>query len=228
MKPQSGGERLLHQLFRDLEHEADAQIARQRYANLLRQSTRAARHPLHMRGGFKAALVTAALALMGSWAGNIPVVGWDDGQQITIELPNQFEPASYPRWVATFANHGSKLGAAGGHSLVVDYFSNGDRAYYIRLNVLGINYGAANDWVRSVTSEVPELSGARYAITQPLVPFRKSITEMLAYRLGPVDNIERSVVDAWRAAGEMPSRNSFVYIIARPDQDARRVSMVEY
>ena len=201
MKPASGAERLLHQLFRDLEHEADAQIARQRYANLLRQSQRAPRHPLHMRGGFKAALVTAALALMGSWAGNIPVAGWDDGQQITIELPARFEPSSYPRWVATFANHSDELGAVGGHSLVVDYYGDGDGKYYIRLNVLGITYSAANEWVRSVTGEVPELNGAPYAITQPLVPFRKSIAEMLAYRLGPVDKVERSVVDAWRTAG---------------------------
>lgn len=227
-KPESGAERLLEQLFRDLEREADAQVARLRLENQLRRAPRRPRGPFSLRPGFKAALVLTMLLLGASWAGNVPLSGWDDGQQITIELPPAFQPASYPRWVATFANHSDALAAAGGHSLVVDYYGDRGGRYYLQLNVLGINYDEANDWVRGVMDAVPELKGAPYGITQPLVPFRKSITEMLAYRLGPVDRLERSVVDAWRTAGEMPSRNSFVYIIARPDQDARRVSMVEY
>lgn len=227
-KPHSGAERLLEQLFRDLEREADVQVARLRLENQLRRASQRPRSPFSMRPRFKAALVLTMLALAASWAGSLPVAGWDDGQRITIELPGGFEPAGYPRWVATFANHSDKLSAAGGHSLVVDYYGDGRGTYYVQLNVLGIDYGKANDWVRSVMDAVPELKGAPYAITQPLVPYKQNIAEMLAYRLGPVESLERSVVDAWRTAGEMPSRDSFIYIIARPDQDARRVSMVEY
>jgi hypothetical protein len=61
-----------------------------------------------------------------------------------------------------------------------------------------------------------------------MVPYQQSVREMLAYSIAPIESLEKSVVEAWRAAGDAPGKHGFVYIIARPERYARRVSMVEY
>jgi hypothetical protein len=230
--PKSGtpAERLIGEVFDKLAGEADCELARTRLGYKLERMARPRqrRHHMSLRLGFKLAMYITALALLGSWAVSLPVAGWDDGQQITIELPETFVAASYPHVVAIFANHSQDLASRGGHSLVVDYFQGTDDRFYIRLNILGISCSDANEWIRGVMKKVPQLRKSPYTVTQPLVPYQKSVRDMLAYSVAPLETVEKSVVEAWRAAGDEPGKHGFVYIIARPERYARRVSMVEY
>jgi hypothetical protein len=223
--PQSPAEKLITGVFTAREREADATIARLHFE---RQLSAAPRPHLHLRMGYKLAAFLTALVLLGGWASNLPVPAWDDGQQIMLALPTDFSPASYPYWVALVAKHAQGLEKVGGHSLVVDYRQARDGRYYMVLSLLGVSYAAANDWVRAMTAQVPELSGTAYSITQPLLPYSMTVREMLSYKLGSKAVVERNVLRAWHYAGERPTKNGFIYIIAQPSDYARRVSMVDY
>ncbi|MCH7472696.1 hypothetical protein IIA79_07075 [bacterium] len=169
------------------------------------------------------------LMLLGGWASGLSLQALEDGQQITVELPESFVPASYPFWVARISKYSAELKDKGGHSLIIDYAQDESGRYYLELGILGIDYSEANDWVRHVMKQVPELSGRPYAITQPLVPYWVSVREMVAFKLGDTEVIERNVVRAWMASRERPSSSGIIYIIARPsDSPPRRVSMVNH
>ncbi len=220
---ESTAERLIGHVFAGREREADPAIARLRFERLLAHKPRQPR----VRATLKVAAFFAALVVLGGWATTLPIASWDDGQQITISMPEDFSPASYPYWVAVFANRAGKLGLGEAHSLVVDYRIDQAGAYYLQLGVLGADYTKANEWVRDVMSDVPELAGQPYSITQPLVPYRCTVSDMIAYRvLGRSDQLERDVVQAWLASGEELPRH--VYIVSRTSDYAKRVSKMDY
>ena len=148
-----------------------------------------------------------------------------DAQQITIAMPDSFSPGSYPHWVAVFANHSDSLQQAGGHSLVVDYVKDADGRYYLKLGIIGIGYTEANEWIRAVMAKVPEIDGTPYALTQPLVPYRVTVRDMIAYGLGSTEAVERNVALAWLESGSRPKH---IYLISRPKEYAERVSNVLY
>lgn len=223
--PDSLAEKLISTVFAGREREADPVIARLRLERAL--AMQPVRRPL-VRNTIKVAAFLLGLVLLGSWASGLSVQAWDDGQQITLQLPAEFTPGAYPFWVAIFANNARSLSEQGGHSLVVDYFQGRDSSYYLQLGLLGIDYSKANEWLRQVMTAVPELHGIPYAITQPLVPYRVTIGDMLAYRLGDGNDEERSVVQAWAAAGQYPTSTSFIYLIARPKDYQKRVSVLDY
>jgi hypothetical protein len=78
-------------------------------------------------------------------------------------------------------------------------------------------------------ARVPDLRGTPYGITQPMLPYRITVGDMLAFRLGSNEAVERNVLRAWKAIGETPSdRRGFLYLIARPTDYAKRVSLVDY
>ncbi|MCC7478774.1 hypothetical protein IT575_09995 [bacterium] len=224
-RPDSSAEKLIHEVFGTLEREADPTIARQRLANQLRRgrednsAAAVAARPL-MRPVFKVAAFLCGLILMASFAGNIQIPGWDDGQQVTLLLPQSFEADDYNHWVALFANRADNLAADGGHSLVVDYYEDEGRCY-LKLNILGVSYSEANEWVRGVMATIPDLDHTPYSIQQPLVPYSVTVRDMLAFQLGNTDGVERSVMRAWYAEGQRPSRNCYMFLVARP-KDAPR------
>ena len=221
--PESTAERLIGHVFSGREREADPDIARLRFERLLAESPRKPR----VRSWLKAAAFVTALIVLGGWATTLPVAGWDDGQQITVAMPASFTPSSYPYWVAVFANRADKLGLGEAHSLVVDYRVNEGGEYYLQLGILGTNYTQANEWVRGVMADVPELSGLPYSVTQPLVPYRCTVRDMLVYRvLGRTDVLERDVVEAWLSSGEELPRH--VFIVSRTADYAKRVSRMDY
>lgn len=221
--PESMAERLIQYVFTSRELEADPVVARLRFERLLAAKPRQPR----VRPLLKAAAFFTALIVLGGWATTLPVAGWDDGQQITIAMPDSFSPGSYPYWVAVFANRADKLGFGDAHSLVVDYKVGTEGEYYLQLGILGADYTKANEWMRAVMSDVPELSGLPYSITQPLVPYRCTVRDMLAYRvLGRSDELERDVVQAWLASGEELPRH--VYLVSRSADYAKRVSKMDY
>jgi hypothetical protein len=223
-KPEVAAEKVLHELFSALEVQADAGMARLHLENRLRQG----RPGLGVRLGFRLAAAMAALVLLAGWAVNLPLPGWEDGQQISIQLPDGFTPAEYPHWVARIAKHSNSLARHGGHSLVVDYRIDDEAGYVLQLSILGINYSEANEWTRDMIASVPELQHRPYAITQPLLSYQASIREMLAFKLGATRSVQRNVIRAWRTSGEGPTRNGMIYLIAQPEDYAHRVSMVEY
>jgi len=240
-RPVNDAELLISSVFTQLEGSADAQIAELRYENQLRRfvederlrggsyQTRGpgnfGRRPQsHMRPAFKLVAFVAALLLLGSWAGNIEIAGWDDGQQITVALP-QGSQHDYMHWVALFANRSKELAAFGGQSLIVDYVPVPEGGYNLQLSVLGVDCSTANEWFRSVQAKTPELHGASYAITQPQVSYAVTVKEMLAYALGRPDAIERRVVSAWTLCNEPPTRNGVIYLITG-EHDPTRASML--
>lgn len=220
---ESTAERLIDHVFTGREREADPAIAQLRFERMLSQQPRKPR----VRPILKVAAFFTALLVLGGWATTLPIASWDDGQQITIAMPENFTSASYPYWVAVFANRADKLGLGEAHSLVVDYKVDPNGAYYLQLGVLGADYTKANEWVRDVMADMPELADRPYSITQPLVPYRCTVSDMLAYRvLGRSDVLERDVVQAWLASGEELPRH--VYIISRTSEYAKRVSKMDY
>lgn len=220
-RPQSAAEKMIAAVFAGRAAEADTQVARLRLDNQLKRRE----HRPRVRNWIKAAAIVTALALLGSWASGLPLPTYGDAQQITIEMPNSFSPASYPHWVAVFANHASSLQQAGGNSLVVDYVQGKDGKYYLKLGILGIGYTEGNEWIRQVMADVPELSGKPYALTQPLVPYTVSVRDMIAYSLGSTEAVERNVALAWLQSGSNPKH---IYLISRPKDYAERVSNVLY
>lgn len=223
--PHSTAEKLIKDTFSVLEQRADPVIARLHFEHRLKEQF--PRRP-RVRVWLKLAAYLTALVLLGGWATNMPLPAWDDGEQITFALPDSFTPSDYPHWVAVFANHADELRPAGGHGLVVDYKEGRDGAYYLELGLVGVGYAQANDWIRRTLSRIPELRGTPYAINQPVLPYRTTVGRMIAYKLGGRDAVERYVLEAWKDAGENPSKNGFVYVIARPSDYARRVSMIDY
>lgn len=225
-QPQSPAEELIHDVFGTLSREADSTVARQRLANQLRRGSEdpapVTARPA-MRPIFKVAAFLCGLLLLASWAGNIQIPGWNDGQQVVIQLPQNFRPDDYSRWVATFANRTDELSARGGHSLVVDYTLGSDSRFYLKLSILGVNYSQANEWVRDVMSSIPELDHTPYSVQQPMVPYTVSVKDMLAFQLGNTDGVERSVMRAWYAEGQRPSRNCYMLLVARPNDAPRPV-----
>lgn len=221
-KPDSTAERLIGGLFDRLAGECDAPIVRLRLERQLRGGRRRDRLSLAV----KLLAFTTGLLLLGGWASQAPVAGWDDGQLITIQAPDGFTPESYPYWAGLFANHALALEQHGGQSLVVDYRLGRDDTYYLQLGIIGVNYSAANSWLREVMAVTPALSDRPYTITQPLVPYNVSVREMVAFTLfGDSSAEERKVVSAWRAAGERPQH---IFLIAKTSDYAKRVSMLEY
>jgi hypothetical protein len=90
--------------------------------------------------------------------------------------------------------------------------------------LLGVDYSQANDWLRGVINDIPELQDTPYAITQPQVPYRVSVRDMLGYRLfGNSEVMERNVVRAWLSIGDRPRH---VYLVTQSSDYARRVSML--
>lgn len=222
--PQSPAEKLIAGVFAAREQAADPVIVRLR---LERQLAAEPRPRPAMRVGLKLAAFLTALVLLGGWASNLPVPAWDNGQQIMLALPQTFTPANYPHWVALFGKQASALGRAGGHSLVIDYKRSADGRYYLVLSLLGVDYAQANEWIRSVMARTPELQ-TPYSISQPILPYSMTVREMLSYKLGSRSVVERNVLRAWHYAGERPTKNGFICIIAQPSDYARRVSMVDY
>jgi hypothetical protein len=223
-RPCNGAEALVRDVFEQLERDADPQIARLHLANRLRRGTEP--RPRHVvRPVLRLTAFLAGLMLLGSWAGNLEFSGLGDGQQVTLHAPRDFNPCNYPHWVAVFASHSDELAQQGGHSLIVDYSRAEDGSYMFQLSLLGVDYSVANEWIRDVIGDTPELTGATYAVTQPLVSYGVSVKEMLAYKLGLGSAVERRVVEAWEVSGNAPSGNGMLYLIAQPKDYAQRVSM---
>jgi hypothetical protein len=220
-KPDGAAENLIGGLFSRLEGECNPRAARLRLERRLDKPRRR-----RIGTAVKILAFVTGLLLLGGWASQAPVAGWDDGQLITIEAPDGFTPASYPYWAALFANHAQALEEHGGQSLVLDYRLGRNDDYYLQLGIIGVNYSEANAWLRDVMAETPALSNRPYTITQPLVPYNVSVREMIAFALlGDSSAEERKVVSAWRAAGERPQH---IFLIAKTSDYARRVSMLEY
>lgn len=239
-RPANDAEALIHGVFAHLEGEADPQIAQLRYENQLRrfveleksggnqfQGMRHRRPHGHMRPAFKLLAVLASLFILASWAGEITLPGWDDGQQITVPLPDGFSQGEYMHWVALIANRSQNLADRGGHSLIVDMVPSRHGGYLLQLSVLGVDFTTANEWFREVLRQTPELAVSRYQITQPQVSYEITVREMLAYRLGNTDLMERRVVRAWTLPGEAPTHKGMIYLIAADGENyPRRASML--
>ena len=238
-RPQNGAEKLVWDVFAGREEEARAQFSRLRLGNMLSAEPKQRRPRSSML--VKLAAFTCALFMLGSWAGNLSVPGYDDGQQITIELPADWVPDQYPFWAAVFSNHAEKLLDHGGHSLVVDYSQNGEGRYFIQLGLIGVDYQQANEWIRAVMDAEPEVGALQYSIDQPPVRYRVRVAEMIAFKLGSIETIERNVVLAWlsaqhpaprKASAQPPSEGGMqvrhVYLIAQPQDYAKRVSMLDF
>jgi len=220
-KPDNQAEKLIGQLFGRLEAEADPTIARLR----LERKLDAPRQP-QVRTALKVLAFVTALLALGGWATTAPVAGWDDGQLITIEAPDSFVPAAYPYYAGLFANHAAELETVGAQSLIVDYKQGENGTYYFQLGIIGVNFSEANVWLREVMADTPELETRPYAITQPLLPYRVSVQEMVAFSLfGRTAAEERKVLAAWRTVGEYPQH---IYLITETNDYAHRVSMLDY
>jgi hypothetical protein len=233
-RPQGPAEELIASVFHGRSADADPQIVRVRLERRLREAQPRKERPA-LRAGFAVALSVCALFIFGGWAANLTIRPWDDAQQVTIPLPAGWSPASYPRLVGVMSKESDKLYSSGGASLIVDYKRDRVGGYYAQLGLVGVDYQTANDWVRGVLKEVPELQGQGYSITQPLVPYSITVGDMLAFRLmGHSTAVERNVVSAWQrrvetgAHGGRTSRNAVVYLITRDKDYAHRVSMLEY
>jgi hypothetical protein len=220
-QPQNAAERVISDVFGTRMAETDSQVARLRLDNQLKRRE----HRPRVRNWLKAAAFVTALVLLGGWASGLPLPAYGDAQQITIAMPDTFSPASYPRWVAIFANHSESLKEAGGHSLVVDYVQGPGSEYYLKLGIIGIGYSEANEWIRGVMADVPEIDGTPYALTQPLVPYTVTVRDMIAYSLGSTEAVERNVALAWLESGSNPKH---IFLISRPKEYAERVSNVLY
>lgn len=221
-KPVDTAEKLIGSVFGSLEREADPTIARLHFEHQLKR-----RQPRRgTRTAIKVMAFLTGLILLAGWAGSQHVTPWDDGQLITFKAPADFEPSDYPHWMAIFANNSAELSDLGGHSLVVDYSRDASGCYYFQLGIIGISYTEANSWTRSVLSSVPDLEETQYAITQPLLPYRVSVREMVAFSLlGDSDSEERKVMEAWRAAGEQPR---MIFLVANTKDYAGDVSSLIY
>jgi hypothetical protein len=239
-RPVNEAEALVHGVFAQLEGQADPQIAELRFENQLKRfvaedtakdtsfRSRGRKPQRPLRPAFMVLATMVAAFLLASAAGDITLEGWDDGQQINVELPKNFTESDYVHYVALFANRSKSLAAFGGHSLIVDTVPGGDSGHMLQLSVLGVDASTANQWFRSVLEETPELKGARYQLTQPQVSYEITVREMLAYRLGQTDPVERRVVNAWTLLGEPPSPRGMIYLIAghKDEQYPRRASML--
>lgn len=223
-QPESRAEELVWQVFRSREQEADVPIARLRLERQLASAPARQTRP-RVRPLIKAAAFMVALLIIGGWATTLPVAGWDDGQQITVLMPDSFVPASYPYWVAVFSSRSEELGDTGAHSIVVDYKVGEQGEYYLQIGILGTNYSEANEWLRQVMGDIPELAGRPYTITQPLVPYRATVRDMLAHSLlGNTEQLEENVVRAWLSNGTEPQH---VYVVSRTVDYAKRVAPLE-
>lgn len=221
-KPDSAAERLIGDVFATLEREADPTIARLHLEKRLANRVK----PPRVRTGFTVLAFLAALLVFAGWAGNQSITPWDDGQLITFKAPVDFAPSDYPHWMAIFANHSAALAESGGHSLVVDYSRDAAGRFYFQLGIIGLSYTEANSWIRDVFAGVPELEDAQYAITQPILPYRVSVREMIAINLfGDAYAKERRVMDAWRAAGEQPR---VIFLVAKTKDHQGDVSSLIY
>jgi hypothetical protein len=226
-RPQNEAEKLMWDVYSGRAQEAREQSSRLRLENMLRATQRPPQRramPLLL----KIATFICALLVLGSWAGSLSVPGYDDGQQITIELPRGWVPAQYPYWVGLFSKHADGLLEHGGHSLVVDYSRNSDGSYYLQLGLIGVDYQQANEWIRSVMATVPDVNNATYSITQPMVRYRVRVADMIAYKLGSTEAIERNVVLAWLSTQHENLQARHVYLIAQPKDYAKRVSRLDF
>lgn len=221
-KPDGTAEKLIAGLFERLERETDEPIVR---ARLERQITNTP-HRSRVGTAVKVLAFITGLLLLGGWASQASVTGWDDGQMITIQAPDGFTPTSYPYWAGVFANHAKSLQEHGAQSLVLDYKLGQDGKYFLQVGIIGVNYSEANAWLREVMATTPELMDRQYSITQPLVPYNVSVREMIAFSfMGDTLAEERKVIAAWRAVGEQPQH---IFLIAKTKDYARRVSMLNY
>ena len=232
-RPQGAAEELIAQVFKGRAADADAPMARLRLERQLRGKTAHRERPV-LRAAFAVALSVCALFIFGGWAATCTLKPWDDAQQVTIALPATWAVSSYPRLIGQLRKESDLLYASGAHSLIVDYKRGQHGGYYLQLGILGVNYQAANDWTRATLKDVPELRGQGYSITQPIVPYSVTVGDMLAFRLaGHSTAVERNVVSAWQrrvetgSDGAGASRNAVVYLIARDQDYARRVSMLK-
>lgn len=243
-RPQGAAEELIHEVFKGRVAGADPQIARLRLARKLNESARSGaalrpslRFALHLMAGLFALLV------FGGWASSLTLKPWDDAQQVTLALPEGWDPAEYPHVTGLMRKYSEPLYRMGAHSLIVDYKRGRDGAYYLQLGILGVNYQQANDWTRIVLGSEPELATHGYSITQPLVPYAVTVGDMLAFRLtGDNTAVEANVVAAWQSkvdsgvASQAGSPRSHgrtadtarVYLITRDTDYARRISMIDY
>jgi hypothetical protein len=215
--------------------DADPKVARLRLERQLRTGQAPAAPRPALRAAFAIAISLVALFIFGGWASTITIKPWDDAQQVTIALPADWTAANYPRLVALLRKESEVLYASGGTSLIVDYKRGRQGGYFLQLGVMGVDYQETNDWIRTVLRDLPELQGQSYSITQPLVPYSVTVGDMLAFRLaGHNTAVERNIVSAWQRRVESgpdngrTSRNAVVYLIARDQDYARRVSMVDY
>ncbi len=219
-RPDNPAEKLISDVFGSLEREADPVIARLHLENRLRHGAQ----PRH-RGistTIKVLAFLTALLVLVSWAGTRDFSPWDDGQLITFRAPADFQPSDYPHWMAIFANHSAELSEVGGHSLVVDYSQGDNGRYYFQLGVIGINYTEATSWVRDLLTDIPEIQDETFTVTQPLLPYRVSVNEMIAFNLfGDTYSEEQKVMDAWRAAGEQPR---VIFLVAKTKDYQGKVS----
>jgi len=221
--PANQAEKLISDVFGALEHEADPTIARLRFENKLALRPKPRRR---MNTTIKVLAFLTGLLLLASWAGSRNFSPWDDGQLITFRAPVDFVPSEYPHWMAIFANHSAELSDVGGHSLVVDYSQGRDGRYYFQLGIIGINYTEASSWVRKMLNDVPELNDESFTVTQPLLPYRVSVNEMIAFNLfGDTYSEEQKVMQAWRAAGEQPR---VIFLVAKTKDYQGKVSELIY
>ncbi len=225
-KPESQAEKMIWEVFAGREQEAESKFSRLRLENSLRAEVRRPVSP-GMNVFVKVSAFMCALLIFGGWAGNLSVPSYDDGQQIIIELPDNWVAAEYPYWVGVFSNHADELLEHGGHSLVVDYSQNEDGSYFLELGLIGVDYQQANEWIRSVMESEPEVQGL-YSMTQPMVRYRVRVADMIAFRLGSSEAVERNVVRAWLSDGNEALAPRHVYLIAQPKDYARRVSMIDF
>jgi len=123
-KPDTAAERLIAGLFQRLEGECNEPAVRLRLERQMAGGGRRGR----IGTAVKLLAFATGLLLLGGWASQAPVSGWDDGQLITVQAPDGFTPASYPYWAGLFANHARELEQHGGQSLVVDYRLGRDRS----------------------------------------------------------------------------------------------------
>jgi hypothetical protein len=238
-RPDGAAEELLAEVFAGRMADADPQIARLRLERKLKSASVAGygavgHHPRPtLRYGLLSMLAATALVVFGGWATNISVKPWDDAQQVTLPLAAGWTPSDYPRLVGELGHYSDALHDAGVTSLIVDYKRDAD-GYCLQLGLLGADYSTANEWVRTVLSEVPEVTGGGYSITQPMVPYAISVGDMLAFSLtGHSAAVQRNVVSAWQRrvtanGGGRTSNNAMVFLITRDKDYARRVGMVEY
>ncbi|MEZ5339473.1 MAG: hypothetical protein R3F46_14585 [bacterium] len=227
--PQSEAERLIFGVFGQLEQEVDPQVTRLQLENRLRRGPAPRRHPAHMRLGFRLAVLLAALVAIGAWSSGLELRPYDDAQQINLQLPADFQPVNYPHLLGILSKYSTELAEHGGHSLVVDYYENEYGRYTMQLGIIGVDYSEANSWFRSMMEREEWMQDCYYSFDQPLIPYRVRVRDMLAYRFGDREVIERNVVRAWQETQWLDKgavNPSDITLIGREKDYMRKASMV--